>query len=441
VLRVRFEGGRVWVSQRFLQSGAYKAASAGTMRFREFNTAPTHSSALGKAREVAATVLGAVGVGEGLTDNASVNVVPFGDRTALALTETASGAYLVDADTLATKERLTLQPGDGMPGSLTTAHPCVQRDGALLNFVTEVGLGLSLYRMRPVQRSPARRELVARVALAEPFAPSWMHDFAATENHALLCEWPIRFDMSRMLLGNGSAPTPFDWRGDAPTRLHLVRLSDGNVDTYELPAAFAFHFAGAHEDGEHLHVFGAVCEDPQIVEALALDRCRAAPGEPEHKPIPVASLRRISVPLRRAPGARATMTEVSPPAGKRGSGFAEFPCVNETWRDFGRSAVRYVWALHAIGGSNLGNALVKVDTRDRTAKVWRRPDFIPGEPIFVPRPDGEAEDDGVLMACTHGPDGKASFVVLDASTMEELASCEADVTLGYGFHGTMLSDV
>ena len=64
-----------------------------------------------------------------------------------------------------------------------------------------------------------------------------------------------------------------------------------------------------------------------------------------------------------------------------------------------------------------------------------------GEPIFVPRPDGEAEDDGVLMACTHGPDGKASFVVLDASTMEELASCEADVTLGYGFHGTMLSDV
>ena len=91
----------MWVSQRFLQSEAYKAASASTMRFREFNTAPTHSSALGKAREVAATVLGAVGVGEGLTDNASVNVVPFGDRTALALTETASGAYLVDADTLA----------------------------------------------------------------------------------------------------------------------------------------------------------------------------------------------------------------------------------------------------------------------------------------------------------------------------------------------------
>ena len=267
------------------------------MRFREFNTAPTHSSALGKAREVAATVLGAVGVGEGLTDNASVNVVPFGDRTALALTETASGAYLVDADTLATKERLTLQPGDGMPGSLTTAHPCVQRDGALLNFVTEVGLGLSLYRMRPVQRSPARRELVARVALAEPFAPSWMHDFAATENHALLCEWPIRFDMSRMLLGNGSAPTPFDWRGDAPTRLHLVRLSDGNVDTYELPAAFAFHFAGAHEDGEHLHVFGAVCEDPQIVEALALDRCRA---EQPRRPHGGEALERVDGDDRRA---------------------------------------------------------------------------------------------------------------------------------------------
>ena len=50
---------------------------------------------------------------------------------------------------------------------------------------------------------------------------------------------------------------------------------------------------------------------------------RAAPGEGMHRPIPIATLTRISVPLKGGAGAKATVTPVSPPAGEEGGGFVE----------------------------------------------------------------------------------------------------------------------
>ena len=71
------------------------------------------------------------------------------------------------------------------------------------------------------------------------------------------------------------------------------------------------------------------------------------------------------------------------------------------------------------------------------------PGFVAGEPLFVPRPGGEAEDDGVLLSL--GSDesdghGAASCVyVLDAADMSLLARIVSPVTLPYGFHGCWLS--
>ena len=67
-----------------------------------------------------------MGLGVGITDNASVNIVPFGTGTALALTEAKPGAYLVDTGNLQTIGRVTYT--DGIPGSLTSAHCSVMED-------------------------------------------------------------------------------------------------------------------------------------------------------------------------------------------------------------------------------------------------------------------------------------------------------------------------
>ena len=94
-----------------------------------------------------------------------------------------------------------------------------------------------------------------------------------------------------------------------------------------------------------------------------------------------------------------------------------------------------VYGLTAQDGSNVGNALVKIDVKTGDTKVWRQRGAVPGAPIFVPRPGG-AEDDGAILTHTHDSSGKGSVVILDASTMEERARAEAPCALGFGFHGS-----
>ena len=52
------------------------------------------------------------------------------------------------------------------------------------------------------------------------------------------------------------------------------------------------------------------------------------------------------------------------------------------------------------------------------------------------RPDGEAEDDGVLLSLVLDAEARRSFLaVLDARTLEELARAEAPHAIPFGFHG------
>ena len=53
--------------------------------------------------------------------------------------ETRSAAYLVDPDTLATLQQV--EPADGLPGDLTTAHPKRTPDGRLVNFSRSLPFG------------------------------------------------------------------------------------------------------------------------------------------------------------------------------------------------------------------------------------------------------------------------------------------------------------
>ena len=61
--------------------------------------------------------------------------------------------------------------------------------------------------------------------------------------------------------------------------------------------------------------------------------------------------------------------------------------------------------------------------------------MLPGEPLFVPRPGGAEEDDGVLLSMGTDPDGGSSLYVLAAQDMRLLAQCRSPVPLPAGFHG------
>ncbi|WP_267937235.1 carotenoid oxygenase family protein [Saccharothrix sp. S26] len=68
------------------------------------------------------------------------------------------------------------------------------------------------------------------------------------------------------------------------------------------------------------------------------------------------------------------------------------------------------------------NQLVKVDVRSGRTTRWHEPGRYPGEPVFVP-----------------APDGRSGLLVLDAATFTELARADVPHVIPFGFHGLFTS--
>jgi len=70
----------------------------------------------------------------------------------------------------------------------------------------------------------------------------------------------------------------------------------------------------------------------------------------------------------------------------------------------------------------------------------RRPSCTPSEPIFISRPGGTSEDDGVVLTVELGKfKGKSALVVVDAISFEEVGRTELEgdgFVVRHGFHGT-----
>ena len=65
------------------------------------------------------------------------------------------------------------------------------------------------------------------------------------------------------------------------------------------------------------------------------------------------------------------------------------------------------------------------DLANKKRWVWRRAGFSPSEPVFIPRPNSNTEDDGILITLASKIDENEPiswFFVLDAHDLTELAS-------------------
>jgi carotenoid cleavage dioxygenase-like enzyme len=100
----------------------------------------------------------------------------------------------------------------------------------------------------------------------------------------------------------------------------------------------------------------------------------------------------------------------------------------------------------AYGASNgyraegvYGSAIVKVDIETGASTSFGDDTYIFGEPLFVARPQGSAEDDGVLLSVGSSKDSETSVLaVIDAKTMALLASADVASWIPLGFHGSFV---
>lgn len=97
----------VAASHRFLDSASDRAVQAtGHLRWREFGTPVSHLTLLSRLGGYLQTMLGALGLVEFGTDNASVSLLARPDGGVWALTETLAGTYAIDPSTLQTLQRV-----------------------------------------------------------------------------------------------------------------------------------------------------------------------------------------------------------------------------------------------------------------------------------------------------------------------------------------------
>lgn len=423
LVKFSFEGGKVTTQQRFVQSNAYKMWKdrGYKLKYNEFGTArpPLQSLPI-----IAA---GLLGIGQGFTDNATVNVFPSNadGSELLAVTESVKGTYRLDTATLATKyqEHYT----DKVKGDLNTAHPKLLPSGESVNIVVGFGDG---YKVVKQKRDSHFREEIAKISLSQYPAPSWIHDFPITENYVIVPETPVYFNMLAALT-LGSAPyVGFDWKPETGSILHLVPLNGDKtkIRHVKAPAYFTFHYINAYEteDGSSIHIDFGNFKEPEMLNSMYLDHMRSST-----RPIEAAPISRLTVPL--TGDGEATISKLMKDDGAYT--FSELPRMNP---HFKAKPYRYGYSVSARLPASYGNALSKFDMQEGTSKQWFEAGCIPVEPLMVPHPDAKSEDDGVVMSIVMGPDGKSFLLCLDAESFEEVGRAKLPYGIPYGFHASFV---
>ncbi len=388
------------------------------------------SEAYQRAMATGKTVFGGYGTGDGRgllsrlltianpprTDNASVVMSRIGPRW-LATTE-SDRAHWFDPYTLESQGEMHWTDSQRLP--LMAAHPCVDVGGRWWNVGVSLGKTCE-YRLFHTS-GDGRREVLARVPTRRA---GYLHAFALTATHAVLWENALRAQPLRFLFSGEPYIEHFDWLPAQGSRVHAIALADGRVRSWDAPALLAFHSPQAFDSGSDI-VLDLCAVQPQVNAALTIDQLRAggvaAEWQAHHRRL-VLSAGNDSVRLEELPG------------------LFDLPQVHPVHAAHG--AVRHVFGA-AVDPATPGeflNQVIRLDHATGEIQRWGRRDAISLEPLFVPRPGGSADDDGVLIVPTLADDDPGSvFAVLDAASLEPLAEVALPHVVPFGFHGAWAAD-
>jgi carotenoid cleavage dioxygenase-like enzyme len=401
--RFSFGDGRVQYSNRFIRSQSYQRDNAeGKIHFRGFAVDPCRSL-FQKAMALFSSEQG---------NNTVVNVTRLGEHY-LAMTEFPL-PMAFDPDTLETLGVYGYD--DDVKAQIATAHPHYDpQRGFGINQMTHISLS-SAYQFYAI--TDKARRLIASLPVQQP---AYVHSFAVTARTIVLAEFSLRLT-SALALAFGDQPFIRNFRYD-PQRdsRFLVVDKDSGALLADIPADpfFAFHHINAYEEGDRIVLDICAYDDARLIDALYMRELLEGSDYP-----PVGQFRRYSLPLK---GGRASCEILSDEA-------IELPRIH-----YGYNGLPYRYAYGAstqAGSGDFLNQLVKVDTQARTTRVWREEGCYPGEAVFVPDPQGAAEDEGVLLAVVLDSRSARSFLlVLDARDLHELARAEVPQHIPFGFHG------
>lgn len=264
-------------------------------------------------------------------------------------------------------------------------------------------------------QSPART-LLAKIPVQ---LPSYMHSFALTENFVILVQFPFVVNPLDLMQNNKPFILNFHWKPEMGTVFLVVDRGSGvPLARIKADPFFAFHHVNAYDDGDKIVMDIVTRPNANIIETIIENK-------KENDEKDTTKLERYTITLSTKKITKETMFDKP----------LEMPRVPAS-----RTAqpYRYCYAVDYRFPSTLKDkrSIYKIDLSDKTSKEWAQVGCYPGEPIFVPRPGGKGEDDGVVMSLVLDLANHKSFLlILNAADFTELARAEAPHAIPAGLHG------
>ncbi|XP_067679403.1 beta,beta-carotene 15,15'-dioxygenase-like [Haliotis asinina] len=395
-----------------------------------------------------------------MTDNTMVNIVPHGDML-LAMAETP-GINIVDPESLTKKGSIQLDKLVAV--HIATAHPHTDPDGAMYNLGTSFNHKQAYNIIKIPPQEKGEDNSFSRASLVSTFPSRWKaniaynHSFGMSENYFVVLEQTLVTNILKLPLmkftGTGFDSCMYNYP-DEQVLIHLARRSDGTTVTtrYTADALFCFHFINCYEDDGHIVIDLCAFDDGDVVHDVYIKKIKDWILSDHY-----AKVRRYVLPLdvEKAESGKnlVTLADTSATAVKQADGSIfctpdyitgdasncitmDLPRINYSYNS---KKYRYVYGTELLKDNS---KLTKVDLKTKTCVHWEADDLDQiGEPVFIARPDGTEEDDGIILSpiLPTKPGRNAFLLVLDGKTFKELARAETPpgVKMPITFHGSFI---
>uniref|UniRef100_A0A0N4Z7P6 Sm domain-containing protein n=1 Tax=Parastrongyloides trichosuri TaxID=131310 RepID=A0A0N4Z7P6_PARTI len=397
-----------------------------------------------------------------LTDNGLVSFIKNGDKV-FAVTETP---YLheINLNDLETLDKVDITKYIAVHSY--TAHCHYDKDENIYNIGSIMGRNgmFAFIKTTPPKEGEEeyfkRTEIIGRIPMTNPLYPPYYHSFGFSENYIVLIESPLRINVKKVMIKKFTGRSTrecFDWLENTNSIIHILDKRNGeriNIKI-EVDPFFTFHHANSYEVGDFIVIDYCSVKNPELIGHLNLEEMREGKLMTTNEDV-MAFLHRLILPTKISKEAKVGDDLLESYPDKSHSCEAillndgkvkckaeilcdipfEFPQFNYS---FCGTKSRYVYGAIVQKMMDDNEAIIKVDTRTKEYKVWKKDkkSYLPTEPIFVPSPNGIDEDDGVVIApiVTNYKKGDKSFVVfLDAKTMNEIGRSYITAQLPLGFH-------
>lgn len=347
-------------------------------------------------------------------DNGNTNICCINGHYC-AITETP--LYITfDEKNLTSKQHLSFN--DKLTAHYACAHSHIDlKTGDFYSYLIQFG-NTSTYIVYKIPAGTTKRTQVAKINVSYP---AYMHSFAMTENYLILIEPPFRVNPLDLVFGNKSFFETYNWKPKQQTLITVIDKKTGKTaHTYKTDPFFFLHTINAYEEKGCVIIDLVTYQDPSIVYSFNLQQLQknGSPSLPKGYPT------RITINPKRKQVDLKQLSTYS----------MEMPRINYT--SYNAKPYSYVYGVHIPQNQTVMSQIMKLNITNGKALFWSDDNCYPGEPVFVPKPGGKTEDEGVLLITVLDLNTSTSFLlVLDAKNMKELSRTQLPHHIPFDSHG------